>query len=214
MPTCGCRRCRSNHERLHEAEPDPPTWHHLQTQIKGPLLLFAGRKLPHERLDLLVEAYHTLVTYLVPDVHLAMVGPAPVPAYTDVIQGFVEKLDLTSAWVAPDLGVTELAGFYRSATLFTSMSEDPGFAVEAVHALGFGVPVVARATGGLPETLGTGGLLLPADAGPMLMAEALAAVLEDGELRAALGASGQARLGALDPVEAEAAFLRHLGTVL
>ena len=47
-------------------EPDPATAHHLATEIDGPVLLYVGQLLPHKRPDLLVQAYHVLVTWLVP----------------------------------------------------------------------------------------------------------------------------------------------------
>jgi glycosyltransferase involved in cell wall biosynthesis len=199
---------------LRDTEPHPATLVHLQEYVEGPLILYAGPLLPHERLDLLVEAYHALVTYLLPDARLAVVGPAPVPAYHDVVQGLVQRLELIGAWVAPDVLVEELVCFYRTATVFATVSEHPGFSAAAVHALGFDVPVVARSAGGLPETLGGAGLLLPADTGPLLMAESLAAVLEDGDLHHALVATGRDRLPALDARAGEAAYLGHLAAVL
>ena len=199
---------------LREAEPHPPTWRHLQTQLEGPLLLCVGPMLPHERVDLVIQAYHALVTYLAPDVHLAVFGPVPVPAYLDVLQGFLQKLELTRAWIQPEAGVEPLAAFYRSATVFVTMSEHPGFCLPAVQALDFGLPVVGRATGGVPETLGGAGLLLPSGAGPLLLAETLAAVLDDSGLRSAIAKSGQDRLADLDPSAAEAALLGHLAELL
>lgn len=199
---------------LQDAEPHPPTWHHLQTQLEGPLLLFVGGFLPHERLDLLLEAYHAVVTYLFPEAHLALVGPAGLPVYRDVIQELVWELGLDRAWVAGGPSREELAAYYRSACFFATVSEHPGFSVPPVEAMGFDLPVVARARGGLPETLGGAGLVLPPDAGPLLVAECLAAVLDGAGLRVALAARGQARVAALDPRAAEAALLGHLAEVL
>ncbi len=62
-------------------------------------------------------------------------------------------------------------------------------AVEAMHA---GVPVVASDVDGLPEVLGDTGVLVPPEDAGALHA-ALAALLDDPERRARLGAAGRAR---------------------
>lgn len=199
---------------LRDAEPHPPTWHHLQTQIKGPLVLADSQFLPHGRMELVVGAYHALVTFLLPDAHLAMVGPAPVPAYRDAVEHLAIRLALAQSWIVPNPAMAELAGLYRAARVFLAVSDHPGFSVPCVHALGFDVPVVARAAGGVPETLGRAGLMLPADTGPLLLAEALAAAIEDGGLREGLTAAGRHRLAELDPHRAEATLLGSLVEVL
>jgi len=60
----------------------------------------------------------------------------------------------------------------------------------AIEAMACGVPVVARATGGLTETVGDAGLLCAEEAGLLPAVERLQA---DPELRATLGARGRAR---------------------
>jgi glycosyltransferase involved in cell wall biosynthesis len=76
--------------------------------------------------------------------------------------------------------------------------------------MAFGVPVIARSHGAIPETMGDAGVLLPPDDDPALMAEAMAAVLGDRTLRQELVVRGHHRLAAFDADEARAAVLRHL----
>jgi glycosyltransferase involved in cell wall biosynthesis len=74
------------------------------------------------------------------------------------------------------------------------LAESFGFA--ALEAMSLAKPVVAFATGGLPEVIGDGegGLLVPTgDSGEL--AEAMAAVLQNDELAQRLGAAGQRRVG-------------------
>ena len=79
-----------------------------------------------------------------------------------------------------------------------------------LEAMAFGVPVVARACGAIPETAGDAALLLPPGDDPALLAEAMAGVLADDALRATLVARGTDRLGAFDPARSAAVFLGHL----
>jgi glycosyltransferase involved in cell wall biosynthesis len=72
--------------------------------------------------------------------------------------------------------------------------------------MAFGVPVVARGTTAIPGTLGDAGLLLPPSAGPSLVCEALALVVDDLAVRSELVARGLLRAEAFRP-EALAALV-------
>jgi glycosyltransferase involved in cell wall biosynthesis len=197
---------------LRDVPSHSPTAHHFEKHVEGPLLVFSGRMAPAERLDFLVAAYHALVTYLTPDVNLALLGPGPVTGYQQVIEDLVWRLALYKAWVAKP-GRSELATYLRRATLFVTASEDPGLSFPALEALTFGIPVVARAAGGMAETLDGGGVLVPADGGPLLFAETLAAVLHDGPLRTTLISRAGTRAAALGRERVDASFLGQLLTV-
>lgn len=87
-------------------------------------------------------------------------------------------------WLARRLGIesdvaflgsisdAELASEYGAATAFVSMSRHEGYFVPAIEAMEAGLPIVARAAGAVPETIGQAGLLIP-DATPSLVAEAI-----------------------------------------
>lgn len=67
-----------------------------------------------------------------------------------------------------------------------------GFGLTAGEAMAAGVPVVATATGGIPEVVGDAGVLVPPD-DPAALASALSVLLADSEQRARLAALGPAR---------------------
>jgi len=92
-------------------------------------------------------------------------------------------------------------------------SSHEGFCVPLVEAMAFGVPVVARACGAIPETLDGAGLAVPGDAGPLLFAEAVHEVLTNGTLRDDLVRRGQGRLDHFRPGSARSTFLRHILSV-
>ena len=95
-----------------------------------------------------------------------------------------------------------------------TVSEHEGFCVPLLEAMAFDVPVIARACAAIPETVGDGGLLLPAWAGPELIAEALVEVIENESLRSDLVARGRRRLGELTQIDASVAMLRTIGEVI
>nr|MDP9441001.1 group 1 glycosyl transferase [Actinomycetota bacterium] len=65
--------------RLRQLAPDPDTTVRLAEAWDGPMLLFVGQLLPHKRPDLLVQAFHVLQTYLLPEARLALVGASRLP---------------------------------------------------------------------------------------------------------------------------------------
>lgn len=72
------------------------------------------------------------------------------------------------------------------ATLAVQPSRREGFGSSVLDALALGVPVVATATGGLPEALAHGGGVLVPPEEPAALADAIAALLGDADGRARL----------------------------
>lgn len=199
--------------RLQSVVPDQVAARRL-AGLGGPTLLFVGQLLPHKRPDLLLKAFHILTTYLVPDARLLMVGNAErLPPYKKALERFRDQLNLTWAFIDGGVAESEFVAYYRRADVFVTASEHEGFCVPLLEAMAFDVPIVARAHAAIPETLGDAGLLLPPDDDPTLMAEALAEVITNGELRRELIARGRARLFDFDPDLARATLLQHVLSV-
>ena len=200
-------------DALAQVRPDPVTAYQL-ARFDGPLVLFVGQLLPHKRPDLLLSAFHVLSTYLMPGVHLAMLGAGRQIRYRDALIEQARELGLLPAcripgWVEPGV----LAAYYRAADVFATMSEHEGVCVPLLEAMRFEVPVLARAFGAVPETMGDAGIVLPAGDDPVLVAEALAEVLTDEKLRHTLVARGRSRVDDFRLESAEALFLSHLAAV-
>jgi glycosyltransferase involved in cell wall biosynthesis len=200
-------------DRLRSIEPDPATVERLAREVRGPMILFVGQLLPHKRPDLLLEAFHVLSTYLVPDAHLALVGPARLEPYRRALESLVGELNLDAhitGWVSE----TELAAYYGAATCFVTASEHEGVCVPLLEAMACDVPVMARAFAAIPETMDDAGLLLPSDDGPVTLAEGMFRMVSDTSLQEELVRRGRARLEAFDPETAKATFLSHLAEVI
>jgi glycosyltransferase involved in cell wall biosynthesis len=191
---------------LASAEPDTRLLARLDA-LDGPTFLYVGQILPHKRPDLLLEAFHVLVTALLPEAHLVFAGHARHAGYARAFRGQLSELQLRGVEVLGGVTAPELGACYERATAFVTASEHEGVCVPLLEAMAFDRPVVARDHGAIGETMGDAGLLLPAGSGPLLLAEALAELGADASLRADLAARGRRRLQAFDPEAARVAFL-------
>jgi glycosyltransferase involved in cell wall biosynthesis len=197
---------------LSAVEPDPETMAELKG-LDGPLVLFVGQLLPHKRPDLLIQAYHVLTTYLRPEAHLVLLGTGRFERYSRALGQLVAELNLHQASLPGWLTLEELAAHYRNAAVFITMSEHEGVCIPLLEAMSFDVPVIARRYAAIPETMGDAGLLLPADAGPLLVAEALDELIGSQPLRAELIRRGRRQVEGRDVDTARATFLRHIASV-
>jgi glycosyltransferase involved in cell wall biosynthesis len=165
-------------------EGDPPS---------PPTVLFVGRISPHKRHDLLVRAFALYRRERAADARLVLVGEPLTPAYGEAVAAMAERLAPGAVTIESLLGEAELAARWRSAHAFACLSEHEGFCIPLLEAFHFGVPVIARAAGGVPEVAGDAALLLD-DADPALVAELIHLAVADAELRAELRRRGRARL--------------------
>lgn len=199
---------------LTELPPSSEAERLLAEQVHGPVALFVGQLLPHKRPDFLAQAFHILVTYLVPEATMLVVGTGRLAAYERALRAYVKDLGLDQFRLCGSVDGPSLATYYRHADVFVTASEHEGFCAPLCESMAFGLPIVARRFAAIPETLGDGGLLLDPDDSPAVLAEALAAAIEEPALQADLEAASRARLAAFDPDDAAATFLEHLLSVV
>lgn len=168
-----------------------------------PTVLFVGRLAPHKRQDEVIRALALLRRRHAPEARLVLVGEPINPAYRAALAGLAEQLAPGAVTIESGLTAEALADRYRAAHAFLCLSEHEGFCIPLLEAFHFGVPVVARPAGGIPEVAGDAALLV-GDRDLGVVAEALWLALSDGELRAALRERGRARLAAYAPEETAA----------
>lgn len=196
--------------RLQSVPSDPATEEWI-AQRPGPLILFVGQVLPHKRHELLLEAFHVLATELVPEATLVLAGPLRLPAYEKVLRRFRRELGLPNVRFTGSISPEELVAYYRGASVFACASDHEGLCVPVLEAMAFDVPVIARGVAALPETIGDAGLVLPAEGGPLLLAEAIAMLIESTEIRDELTTRGRERVATyFDPDRARSMFLEAL----
>lgn len=196
-----------------EAEPDPETLERLEA-ASGPVFLFVGQLMPHKRPDFLVQAFHVLRTYLDATSQIVLAGPARHEKYAAAVRQFVAELALPDVWVTGVVSDGVLAALYRGATAFVTASEHEGFCAPLAEAMHADLPVIARRFAAIPETLGPAGLVLDAEDGPAVFAEAMLRVGTDASLRTALTTAGRARSQDILAVDARAAFLDQVRRVV
>jgi glycosyltransferase involved in cell wall biosynthesis len=196
--------------RLLRTTPSPSLTTHLEESFPDPLVLFVGQLLPHKRPDLLIESMHVAVTYFGLRATLLLVGQNRFARYADAISAQVRELNLPQVHLMGLVDDAHLAAIFRRAAAFVTVSEHEGFCVPLLEAMAFNVPVVARACAAIPETVGDGGLLLPAWAGSELIGEAMVRVIDDPALRSDLIARGRRRLGELTALDPSVAMLETI----
>lgn len=181
-----------------------------------PQMLFVGRIAPNKRVEELVRALAALRGTCVPDARLVVGGSADdTGAYLAGLRSLAGRLGVAGAVDLPTRRLTdeELGARYASATVFATASEHEGFCIPLLEAMAFSVPVVARAAGAVPETLGDAGVLVESR-DPLVWAALIGRLMTDPRLRRALAAAGRRRLAdfAEDAIgERLAAALRGLG---
>jgi glycosyltransferase involved in cell wall biosynthesis len=164
-----------------------------------PTILFVGRLAPHKRQDAIMRAFELYRRRHAAEARLVLVG-APVNwAYDAAMRELAEELSPGAITIESGLTRERLADRYRSATAFLCLSEHEGFCIPLLEAFYFGVPVIARPVGGVPEVAGDAALLLGDDDGESVIAELLAIIATDAELRAALRERAAARVAAYAP---------------
>lgn len=141
-----------------------------------PRLLFVGRDFHRKGGDLVVAAFTTLRQRGMDDLQLTVVGPSEWPLDGDPPPG-VDFLG--------HLPVAQVARLFASHDVFVMPSRFEAFGIVLAEALSWGLPCVARRQFAMPEMVedGHNGALVPPDATIGDVADAIASMVEDGDLR-------------------------------
>ena len=172
-----------------------------------PTVLFVGRLMPHKRQDEVMRAFALYRRHREPAARLVLVGEPVNVRYGAQLRELADALAPGAVAIEGGIDRAALGDRYRAAHAFLCLSEHEGFCVPVLEALRFGIPVVARPAGAVPEVLGDAGVLVE-DKDLAVVAELLHLAVSDGELRAELRRRATERVRMFSP-EVTAARLRE-----
>ena len=169
-----------------------------------PLVVSVGRLAPHKRHDLAIRAFALFQRELAPDARLVCAGEAISRGYLDQLTGLAQELGARNVELPGPLDQERLTSLYREAAVGLYLSEHEGFCIPLLEAFTFGIPVVARPAGGMPEVAGDAALWTDERPDLAMVAELLGLAVNDTELRDTLAARGRARLEEFSPERTQA----------
>ncbi|MBN1676182.1 MAG: glycosyltransferase [Kiritimatiellae bacterium] len=175
--------------------PDPG----VTAKFGGPLrnILFVGRMVPNKRVEDLILAFAWYNAAVNPHSRLVLVGSdRSCPAYFAMLRLWAAVLDMPNVCFEGFASPEGLAAYYRMADAFVCASDHEGYGLPLLEAMHHGVPVLAKAIGGVPESMAGAGVLFDGCA-PRELAELIDRVFTDETLRAEILASQRARMQAV-----------------
>jgi glycosyltransferase involved in cell wall biosynthesis len=174
-------------------------------------ILFVGRMAPNKGVEELILAFAWLNKQIDPATRLILAGSErSCPRYYAMLQMLAAQLGLTNVCFAGFLSEPQLAAAYQAADVFACVSHHEGYCLPLLEAMSYGVPVVARETGGMPEALGHGGVMYNG-LEPHELAELLHRILVDASLRREVLGSQDTRLAAIRGRDLKAELQELLG---
>ena len=165
-------------------------------KFAGPLknILAVGRIVPNKRIEDLILAFAWFHMAINPFSRLIIVGSSrSALRYLTMLRMLVGDLDLPNVCFEGFASPAGLLAYYRVADLFVSTSEHEGYCLPLVEAMDHGIPVIARAAGGMPEAMDGAGVLYE-NLAPAELGTLFDRVLTDAVLREELLTSQQRRI--------------------
>jgi glycosyltransferase involved in cell wall biosynthesis len=164
-----------------------------------PVVVTVGRIVPNKRLDEVIKAFALYQRTHARDASLVIVGShVGFESYRHALDVLVARIGVRRVLFTGPISSEARDAWYRRADVYLSMSVHEGFCAPLIEALAHGVPVVARAAGAVPETLGGAGLVLDGADLP-LVSEALDELASSLATRAAIYEAAERRLAELGP---------------
>ena len=183
-----------NPQRLDDIGVDLMFMADLERHFPNGFILFVSQVLPHKRVDHALEILQLLRTVHRLNIGLVIAGPIRQPAYEFAVQTLRNGLQDSHLLMANAVTDAQLATLYRACLCYIGTSEHEGLSVPPLEAMANGAPVVVLGAGAVPETVKTGGIVLPVDTGVIEFAEVVAEVITNEDLRSQLRRAGVNRL--------------------
>ncbi|MCL7453826.1 MAG: glycosyltransferase [Anaerolineae bacterium] len=166
--------------------------------------LTVGRIVPSKAVEDVIRIFAVYHRTINPNSRLLIVGSRYLPHYDAALDALVADLHLGDVVTFTGLvSDTDLKTYYQAADLYLHASHHEGFCVPLLESMHFGVPILARKAGAVPETLGNAGLLFT-QLGYEEVAEMGHLLLTEEALRARVIAMQRERLADFAPQRVEA----------
>jgi L-malate glycosyltransferase len=128
----------------------------------GPLnFLFVGRIVPNKKIEDHIRLAEVYKRYVDVNYRFIFVGKTDgVPRYYNMVRALIAEFQMPADrfWFTGPVPDEDLATFYRTASVYLSLSEHEGFCVPLLEAMAADVPVLAYASTAVPDTLGGAGV--------------------------------------------------------
>lgn len=145
--------------------------------------LSVGRIVPNKAIEDVIRVFYIYHRYINPDSRLFLVGSRYMPTYDAQLDALVRFLGLAEVVTfTGKASLSELKTYYEGADLYLTASYHEGFCVPLIESMYFGLPILARSAGAIPETLGNAGILFTR-LGYTEVAEMAHRLVTDSELR-------------------------------
>jgi glycosyltransferase involved in cell wall biosynthesis len=148
-----------NLSRITDAPPHPVLERLLGDGLTN--FLFVGRIVPNKRIEDIVRLAEVYKRYIDANYRFIFVGRTDgIPRYYATVRALIAEFDMLPdrflfPGAVPDW---ELAAYYRTASVYLSLSEHEGFCVPLLEAMAADVPVFAYESSAVPDTLGGAGV--------------------------------------------------------
>ncbi len=145
--------------RIVTAEPHPVLDRMLNDGLTN--FLFVGRIVPNKRVEDIIRLAEFYKRYIDTHYRFIFVGRTDgIPRYHATVRALIREFDMLPERFLFPGAVTdwELAAYYRSASVYLSLSDHEGFCVPVLEAMAAEVPVFAYDSTAVGETLGGAGV--------------------------------------------------------
>jgi len=180
--------------------------------------LFVGRIVPNKALDDLIRLFAHFKKYVHHDCRLIMVGDwSGFEAYHNSLLHLIDTIQMPDVLMTGRVDFSQLLAFYSVADAYISLSRHEGFCVPLLEAMYMNLPVMARGSAAVPETMDGAGVVVDEAASYAEMAEMMDMITSEGYFKEELLKGQHQRLQRFMDIDFKAELLellRQLGVEL